>query len=149
VATAVVTPAPVRDTVVGVALALLTIEADPLIAPAACGVKVTETVWLEPAWIVRGKVRGDRENPAPDIVTLETIKSLDPELVTTKFFVLGTPTVTFPNAMLEGETLTDAEPELFGALPDAATPALPHPLIRSDEKQRATINQLPNRAAIC
>jgi len=136
--TAVVTPVPVMGTETGEVLALLATEAEPLTAPAAWGVKVTDTLWFAPALIVTGKVTGESENPAPLRVMLETTRSLDPALVTTKFFELGTPTVTLPNARLEGDTLT----ELWGGLlevseDDEATPVLPHPAMSSSEKQQS------------
>lgn len=65
-----------------------------------------------------------------------------------KFFVLGTPTVTLPNDTLAGETVTEGEPEpgLFEGF-EEATPVLPHPVINSGDKHKATTNH-PNLAVV-
>jgi len=104
----------------------------PFTVPAACGEKVTVTVWLEPAVIVSGKVRGLIENPAPAKVTLETTRSAVPEFVTVTVWLLDVPTVTLVKLRLLGETLTDGVPCPPGV--GVVTPVLPHPLTRNGNR---------------
>jgi len=100
-----VTPLPAKDTAVFGLLALLTNDAFPLAAPAACGAKETLQVLLAPGAMVTGVVPLIVK-AEPVTVAEETTTFAFPVLERTTFFVLVAPTVTFPKATEFGDTLS-------------------------------------------
>jgi hypothetical protein len=99
-------PVPLSASTVGEFVALLAKEADPVTAPLDVGANLTLTAWFAPAVMVKGKVRPVTLNPAPVVVTENTVTLELPVLVRVADCVAELPTSTLPNARLVGDALS-------------------------------------------
>ena len=97
---------PVSVIAVGEFVALLAKEADPVIAPEEVGANLTLTVRFAPAAMVKGKVTPVTLNPAPVVVTENTVTLELPVFVRVADCVAELPTSTLPKEMLLGDALS-------------------------------------------
>lgn len=118
-AAAVVTPVPVNETISGLLGSLVVMVSEPVLLPAAVGVKVTFNVHVAPADI-GFPVQVLEGNPkSPDVVILEISRGLAPTLVrVTDMMLLVVPTPCFPKASDVGVTEAAA---VVTPVPDNAT----------------------------
>jgi hypothetical protein len=110
IATGVVTPVPVNETVFGDPLRLLAIVAAPVALPAVVGLKTTLAVELVPGAMVSGNVIPLMLKAEPVIVIEDTTTSAVPVFVTMIAFVLVVPTVALPKDSELGEIVAEIVP---------------------------------------
>jgi hypothetical protein len=72
----------------------------PVTLPVAVGAKRMVPEKLDPAAMVRGRVKPDKEKPAPEMVIAETVRVAVPVLRNMSAWLAVAPVPTLPNAML-------------------------------------------------
>jgi hypothetical protein len=113
IATGVVTPVPVNETVLGDPLRLLAIVAAPVALPVVVGLKITLAVELAPGAMVSGNVIPLMLKAEPVIVIEDTTTLAVPVFVTMTVFVLVVPTVALPKDSGLGDMVAETVPPGF------------------------------------
>jgi hypothetical protein len=113
IATGVVTPVPVNESVFGDPLRLLAIAAEPVALPVVVGLKTTLAVKLVPGVMLSGNVIPPMLKAEPVIVIEDTTTLSVPVFVTITAFVLVVPTVALPKESELGDMVAETVPPGF------------------------------------